>query len=703
MTVNPDNTITLNSSPQSVNQVIGIGTAIQDIVYTTTGATNVRVLDLPQGLQQSWNNVQQILRIFGTASRAETSTYTVVLDGGCGIISAVGNIDVKPNNTISLISSTGSSTCINTPNVSIVYKTTLATNATIAGLPNGLSGVWSISGADSLYIISGTPTVAGTFNYTITLLGGYGNITTQGVIRVDQSTVAGNLFFLNGNSPICNTADKPSVSLNGNIGNVIVWQYSNTANGIYLNTVESGDILNNAIDNIAIGSNSSFKYYRASVKNGVCEIEYTDPIEIEVIPSPIVVNTVAAERCGPGFVELLAESNLGQINWYTSNTNDNPIISSPVFTTPNLINSTSYYAGAIFRGCASLSKTPVLANIKVIPEIANIVSSSNCGPGTIILGAISTGGVVNWYNTPIAGVSLSSSSIFKTPLLTTTTTYFADAELEGCISAVRIPVVASIFNIPVATPLQAPVNLCVGNVLDLNNSASNGRSPYLFSIISDNQNVSSQSDGSILGLKEGVTSVYYSVKDANGCLSENSSAFIVKTHERLLPDSFNYQAYYQDNFTIPTKVDTGYTNYNWVPSLNLNSNNKPNPIFNGENTTDYQLTRTDTTTKCSVIDNYHIDVTRDFIFNLPTAFTPNFDGINDEIKIIANSGIEKINYFKIFNRNGNMLFQTTNIKEAWNGKVGEMMQDSDAYYWIAEYVTKINQVFKKSGSFLLLK
>ena len=36
-------------------------------------------------------------------------------------------------------------------------------------------------------------------------------------------------------------------------------------------------------------------------------------------------------------------------------------------------------------------------------------------------------------------------------------------------------------------------------------------------------------------------------------------------------------------------------------------------------------------------------------------------------------------------------------------KVAEKIQESDAYYWKAEYVTKLNQVFKKSGSFLLLK
>ncbi len=703
MTVNPDNTIVLNTLPSTINQVIGIGSSIQNIIYTTTGATNVRILNLPQGLQHTWNNVEQILRIYGTANRAETATYTVVLEGGCGDISTTGFIDVKPNNTITLVSSTGSEACINTPNVNIVYKTTLATNATINGLPNGLIGSWLTNGVDSLFTISGTPIQSGTFNYSINLTGGYGNTTLQGVFRVDQTTVAGNLFFSSGNSPICNTGEKPAVSIKEHIGNTIVWQYSNSANGFYINTTETGDILNAAIDNSATGLNSSFKYYRASVKNGACAIEYTDPIEIEVIPSPIITNTLPAERCGPGVVELSAASNLGLVNWYDTFNSTNPLITNTNFITPSILNSTEYYVGATYRGCPSLTKTVVLARIKVIPEIASVVNSSNCGPGVIILGGLSTNGVVNWYNNPVGGSALSSSSIFKTPLLNSTTTYFVDAELEGCITASRTPVVASIFNIPIATALMEPINLCVGNRVDLKNNASNGASPYTFSITASNQNVNGSIEGDLLGVKEGLTELYFNVKDANGCISPNSDTFSIKIHEPVLPESFNYQAFYMDNFIIPTKMDSGYVTYNWVPSLNLNFNNKPNPTFNGENTIDYQLSRMDTTSKCVVIDNYHIDVTKDFIFNLPNAFTPNYDGINDEIKIIANSGIEKINYFKIFNRNGNLVFQTTNIKQGWDGRIGESMQDSDAYFWIAEYVTKLNQVFKKNGSFLLLK
>ena len=93
---------------------------------------------------------------------------------------------MTPNNTITLTSAAGTdnqTVCISTPMTNITYSTTGATGATFSGLPGGVSGSWA---ADAI-TISGTPTGAGTFNYTITLTGGCGNITRNGTIKVSPN------------------------------------------------------------------------------------------------------------------------------------------------------------------------------------------------------------------------------------------------------------------------------------------------------------------------------------------------------------------------------------------------------------------------------------------------------------------------------------------------------------------------------------
>jgi gliding motility-associated-like protein len=708
MTVNPNNTIVLSSVQGTAAQKLCINTALTNITYTTNIATGAIVAGLPSGLSGGWSG--NVFTISGTPTAAGTYTYTVTTTGGCSVASILGTVEVIPNNTITLSSAIGTdakSICINAPITTITYTTTGATGANFSGLPLGVNGSW----VNNVVTIAGTPTVAGNYNYEITLLGGCGIIKQKGIITVDKATIAGDIYFLSGSSPICNAGAKPTITIQNNLSTSIVWEYSPSttisvpsSTVTYTSTSQVGNLLNTGIDNTATALNSSFRYYRAAVKNGACNTVYTAPIEIEVIPTPLISNPIPGERCGPGSVELKAQTNLGTVNWYDVNTGGTSLGNGNTFATPIISTSTKFYAGAIFRGCASLNRTEILATIKVIPSITSVTPKTNCGPGILDLEATaSVGGTVNWYTAGVGGTLVGLGNKFSTPLLNASATYYVDAALAGCNAVTRTPVTATIYVVPIITSLVDTFNVCAGNKLNLKLNASLGLPPYTFTFYSNNGNVIGNTDGTVSGIKGGISNVYFNVKDMNGCVSQNTNVFKIRTFDPVLSKQFNYQAYYQTDFVIPTKTDSGYILYNWQPGLYLNFTDKPNPTFNGDNTTDYVLVRTDTTSKCIVADNYHIDVTRDYIFDLPNAFTPNNDGLNDEIKIEANAGIDKINYLRIYNRAGKQVFYTNNIKQGWDGRVGSVMQDADAYYWIAEYVTKAGQTNKKTGTFLLLK
>ena len=177
VTVNATNTAGVASSSPSVC----INTAMPTITHTTTGATGIGAASgLPTGVSATW--ASNTISITGTPSVAGTFNYTIPLTGGCGSVSATGTITVNANNTVGVASSTPV-TCVNTAISTITHTTTGATGIGVAtGLPTGVTASW----ASNTISITGTPSVAGTFNYTIPLTGGCGSASATGTITVNN-------------------------------------------------------------------------------------------------------------------------------------------------------------------------------------------------------------------------------------------------------------------------------------------------------------------------------------------------------------------------------------------------------------------------------------------------------------------------------------------------------------------------------------
>ncbi len=80
---------------------------------------------------------------------------------------------------------------------------------------------------------------------------------------------------------------------------------------------------------------------------------------------------------------------------------------------------------------------------------------------------------------------------------------------------------------------------------------------------------------------------------------------------------------------------------------------------------------------------------------VPNAFTPNGDSKNDIFEIKASF----ITYFEvmIYSRNGNLIFHSKNIQNAWDGNVQEKLSKDDTYTYVVVYRNTKNEEFKKYG------
>jgi gliding motility-associated-like protein len=88
---------------------------------------------------------------------------------------------------------------------------------------------------------------------------------------------------------------------------------------------------------------------------------------------------------------------------------------------------------------------------------------------------------------------------------------------------------------------------------------------------------------------------------------------------------------------------------------------------------------------------------------IPSAFTPNHDGLNDDFKPIAKCAAK--NYqFKVFNRYGNIVFATNELNKGWNGKYKNLDLPTGVYAWMLEYSNPNNkQAIRKQGTVTLIR
>jgi gliding motility-associated-like protein len=121
--------------------------------------------------------------------------------------------------------------------------------------------------------------------------------------------------------------------------------------------------------------------------------------------------------------------------------------------------------------------------------------------------------------------------------------------------------------------------------------------------------------------------------------------------------------------------------YTWVPDDGtLNNANINNPVATPIHDTTYEVYGSDIN---GCLDSAFINIT---VFyeneNIPDAFTPNGDGLNDVFKFI-NINYGKLVDFSIYNRWGQLLFKTSDASKGWDGNFNGEKQDMDVYEYQA--------------------
>lgn len=188
--------------------------------------------------------------------------------------------------------------------------------------------------------------------------------------------------------------------------------------------------------------------FYAEASNGDCVSNSRVAVTASVFNSPIIETFSGNEICFEGSATIQATSNTGDVYWYGSETSQTPLFIGSQFTTPNLTQTTTYYAQAVDGNCVSQNRQAVKVLVLQIPQIVQTIVSEKCGEGSLVLEAFADYGTVNWYNFSEGGSIISTGNTFTTPNLTQTTTFYAEAVNVCGTSLERVPVIANIIPLP---------------------------------------------------------------------------------------------------------------------------------------------------------------------------------------------------------------------------------------------------------------
>jgi len=148
---------------------------------------------------------------------------------------------------------------------------------------------------------------------------------------------------------------------------------------------------------------------------------------------------------------------------------------------------------------------------------------------------------------------------------------------------------------------------------------------------------------------------------------------------------------------------TGGTTYAWSPPTNLSDTSVNNPVGFYPDTGIYTYTvNVKSDYGCYGDDTIQVGVVNQPEFFVPSAFTPNGDGLNDLFRPLA-VGYKTINYFRVFNRWGQQVFYGQSFEEGWDGTFHGEKAEMGTYFWEISFTDIHNKTSFLKGDVMLIR
>ncbi len=319
--------------------------------------------------------------------------------------------------------------------------------------------------------------------------------------------------------------------------------------------------------------------------------------------------------------------------------------------------------------------------------------TSICRTDSITLRAEGSGFQYRW--TPLNGLISSPNIKNPTARPDTTTTYIVTASLGKCEAKDTVEVKVAPYPRAIAGP---DVTICYGNRTPLTPTITGAS----FSWSPQNSLINSNTLTPVANPTL-TTSYILTVYDTIGCPMPGTDTVVVNVFPLVNAFAGN------DTIVIagqPVQLNaSGGSIYTWAPTFGMNNPSIANPVVTlsaAYDSVTYKVT-IGSDNGCFAEDEMIVKVlkTGPDLF-IPTAFTPNGDGKNDILKPIP-AGIKAFQYFRVYNRWGQMLYSSNNSSSGWDGTWEGKEQATGTYVFMAQATDYLGHTISKKGTIVLIR
>ena len=295
-------------------------------------------------------------------------------------------------------------------------------------------------------------------------------------------------------------------------------------------------------------------------------------------------------------------------------------------------------------------------------------------------------GLLNWYAAATGGTPLSAAPTPSAAVAGTTIYYVS--EIDGNCEGPRKPVTVTVNRKPDLGTDQV-TRICFEDSADIgmlyDTSGYDAQWTYGSSNVPDINAVTAPGDYQLM------------VENSFGCMDTAIVTLFVQPEviANAGPDA-------DVETNIPYQLTgSGGGNYLWAPASFLNNPGAQNPVATIPHDQVFVLVVKDEI-GCSDVDTVKLRAFNGPTFYIPSAFTPNGDGLNDEY-FPTPVGIRSLEYFRVFNRFGELVFETSDIGKGWDGTFRGKPQQIGNYVWSLKGTDRLGQLKMMKGNVVLIR